>query len=79
MLKAGHVNLVINMNEIDFIASKGAGALITLAEAFYEKGGTVLIVCTSGPVKRVIDALNFGQFVKVVKNEQEAMANIAAT
>ena len=78
LLKAGHVHLVIDMHGVDFIASKGAGALVALSEGFHAKGGTVQIMRASEPVRRVIELLNVDRFVTLVQDEEEAMANMPA-
>ncbi len=78
LLNAGHVNLIIDMRAVDFIASSGAGTLVVLSEAFHTKGGTVQIINASEPVKRVIGLLNIGRFVTLVEDEEKAMVNIPA-
>ena len=78
LLDAGHLHLIIDMVGVDFVASKGAGALITLSEAFHAKGGTVQVIHASDPVKRMIELLNASRFITIVESEEEAMTNIQA-
>ena len=78
LLRAGIVNLVIDMGDVEFIASSGAGTLVVLSESFQGKGGALQILRASKSVKRVISLLNIEKFIALVESEDEALANVPA-
>jgi stage II sporulation protein AA (anti-sigma F factor antagonist) len=78
LLDAGYIHVVINMADVTFIASSGAGTLVVISEEFRTKDGSVQIVSASASVRRVIDLLNLERFVSFAKDEKAALANIQA-
>jgi anti-anti-sigma factor len=76
---SGFTHLIIDMANVSFIASSGAGALVVLAEQSRAKDGSVQIVDPSGSVTRVLELLNIQQFLALAKDVAEAEANILSS
>jgi anti-sigma B factor antagonist len=72
----GFTRLIVNMSDVTFIASSGAGTLVKLTYDFLERGGFFQLAAVSDPVMRVIDLLNSRQFLNIAANADDAMAKL---
>ena len=71
-VRASGRNLILNLSRIDFIASSGVGALLSVAEEFKKAGRMVRFASPSTPVLTVIQLLNLEPFLPIDASEQEA-------
>lgn len=71
-------NLIVNLSRVDFIASSGVGALLSMAEEFRKAGRTVRFAAPSSSVFSVIRLLNLEPFLPIDANEQEAERGLPA-
>ena len=78
LIEEGFVHLIVDMAEVSFMASSGAGALVVLSERFRVKNGSVQIVRPSSAVSRVIDLLNIHRFLVLSESVEAAEAQILA-
>jgi anti-sigma B factor antagonist len=76
LLDSGRTDIVVDMSEVNFIASSGAGTLVVLSEQFRAHNGTVQILNASDTVRHVIELLNLDPFVVLVESVEEAIANL---
>jgi anti-sigma B factor antagonist len=74
----GFTRVIVQMSEVTFIASSGAGTLVKLTYDFLERGGFFQLAAVSDPVMRVIDLLNSRQFLNIAASADEAMARVDA-
>jgi len=74
---AGH-HLVLNLEQVSFIASSGVGALLAAAEQFRESGRSLSLVALAPPVDSVIRLLNLDQFLPIHATEATALASLKA-
>ncbi len=72
LIDDGYRHVIIDMADVKFIASSGAGALVVISEQFRTLGGSIQIVSASTAVCRVIDLLNLHRFVSFAKDEKTA-------
>jgi anti-sigma B factor antagonist len=56
LLVAGHVDLVVDLNEVSFMDSTGLGALIAARRQAHTLRGSFALVCANEPLKRLFDA-----------------------
>ena len=77
--KEGFLHLVVDMSEVDFIASSGIGALVVVSGEFGIRNGSAHFVSLSQPVERVIQLLNVGQFLEISKNVDQALTKLPQT
>ena len=66
--------LILNLSQVDFIASSGIGGLLSLAEDFKEAGLALRFAALSSAVESVIQLLNLDQFLAIDATEGEAFA-----
>ncbi|MBU1947275.1 MAG: STAS domain-containing protein [Candidatus Eisenbacteria bacterium] len=77
-VKAAGRNLVLNLSDVQFIASSGIGGLLALREDFEEAGLGVRYAALSSAVESVINLLNLGAFLGIYPTEDEALSSLAA-
>ncbi len=66
-------NLIIDMNRIRFIDSKGCGVLLFTERKLKEKGGHLGVCCTSAPVAALFEMLGFRNFIGIFDSREEAV------
>ena len=66
-------NLVLNLEQVSFIASSGVGALLAIAEQFNATHRALRLVALSPAVDAVIRLLNLDQFLSIHAGEQQAL------
>jgi anti-sigma B factor antagonist len=54
LIDEGHVQLVINLEDVSFMDSTGLGVLLGTQKRLRERDGSLTIVCPPGPVHRVL-------------------------
>jgi anti-anti-sigma factor len=74
----GHVNLVLNLSNVVFVASSGIGSLLALTETCRDAGGSLWLAPLSNAVASVIDLLNLRQFLSIEASEGTALAAVDA-
>jgi anti-anti-sigma factor len=67
-------SLVLNLAQVDFIASSGIGGLLSLAEDFKEAELGLRFAALSSAVESVIQLLNLDQFLAIDASESAAFA-----
>lgn len=72
----GTTNVILNLQDISFIASSGIGSILALTETFKDGNGSIRLVQLSSAVSSVVDLLNLGQFLEIAGTEHEALAAI---
>lgn len=67
-------DLVLNLGQVDFIASSGVGALLAIADQLHAADRTLQLAALSPAVDAVIRLLNLDQFLAIHATEGEALA-----
>ena len=69
-----HYKIVVDLSEVEYISSAGAGVFIgALSEAHEHKGNIVLMNPTAN-VREVFDLLGLTRHVSLAKDEEEALS-----
>jgi anti-sigma B factor antagonist len=71
-------NLVLNLEQVSFVASSGVGALLAVAEQFRDSGSELRLAALSPAVDSVIRLLNLDQFLEIQTSEDDAFASLKA-
>ena len=71
-------NLIVNLAEVDFVASSGVGSLLALTEEFEEEGLRICFVHLSDVVESVIKLLNLDSFLTILEDEAAASEHLEA-
>ncbi len=72
-VNAAGKHLVLNLEQVSFIASSGVGALLAVAEQFNGSHRTLGLVALSPAVDAVIRLLNLDQFLSIHATEAQAL------
>ncbi|MGH9282370.1 MAG: STAS domain-containing protein, partial [Acidimicrobiales bacterium] len=70
----GHLNVVVDLSEIEFLDSTGLGALVTGLKRVRARGGDMKVVCTSPRVCKVFEITSIDKVVPVCASVDEACA-----
>ena len=69
---------LLDMTEVEFLASLGVRMLISTARALSAKGGRLVMYGANPAVADTIDAMGFGEIVPLAQSEPEAIALLQA-
>lgn len=72
----GITNLVIDLAEVEFVASTGLATFLLMTEEFFEAQGTLVFVNATPTVMQVISLLNIDQFLKLEDSLESAFGLI---
>ncbi len=75
---AGELNLVVDLADLQFVASTGLATFLLLTEEYAEVGGTIVFAKAIPAVIQVILLLNIDQFLKLAQTEASAFEMIGA-
>jgi anti-anti-sigma factor len=78
LLENGRVNLIVNLADLEFVASSGLGTLLLLTEEYNDLNGQIAFVAPTPDVRQVISLLNIDQFLNLVPSEEEALLLIGS-
>lgn len=74
LFKQGHYKLVVDLAQVEYISSAGAGVFIgTLSEA-QEHNGNIVLMNPTANVREVFDLLGLTQIFQVVDDQPAALA-----
>ena len=68
---------IVDLSQVEFIASLGIGMLISCAKALQLHGARMVLITTEGTVERVLKAMGIDQVIPMVRTEAEAMGLVA--
>jgi anti-sigma B factor antagonist len=65
--------LIVDLSEVSYISSAGAGVFIGALTDAQEHSGNVVLLKPSANVREVLEMLGFNQIFKIVEDEQTAL------
>jgi anti-anti-sigma factor len=78
MREKGHLQLVISLEGVSFIASSGVGTLLQIAEEFRAADGSIIYANPSEDVTRVVELLNLNEYLRIEDTVEDAVRAAAA-
>ena len=54
LIRAGHHNLVLNLDAVQFLDSAGLGVLVGALKRARHHGGSIHLICSRGPILRTL-------------------------
>ncbi|MGL4368729.1 MAG: STAS domain-containing protein [Spirochaetota bacterium] len=73
LVAGGTRKMIINMDGLDFIDSRGIGIIISIAKLIREDKGDVVLVGVADHIDRIFRPVNLQRFIKMFKTEAEAL------
>lgn len=74
MVTAGHVNVVLDLSEVDFLDSVGLGVVVGAVKRVRSNGGEIYIVCDNEQILKLFDITRLHAAVDVHRTLDEALA-----
>jgi anti-sigma B factor antagonist len=68
-----HYQIIVNFNDLDYIASAGLGVFMAYIEDVREKGGDIKLTDMNESVYNVFDLLGFPALYDILDSEQDAV------
>ena len=75
LIEKGANNILINLEELDFISSTGLRVILSTGKKLSRSDGKLLICNPNITVKDVLDMSGFSQMFGVFESEEEALKN----
>lgn len=72
-IKTGHVHILLDFCNVDYIESAGLEMIEKAQDFLNGKNGNIYILCPDNAVKKVFEISGIDEYMKIFKNEQEAM------
>lgn len=66
-IKENKINVILNLNDVNYIDSSGMGVIIAEASYLQELGGNLTIKCSNPELKRVFVVTRFIDYFKVIE------------
>lgn len=73
LLRGGSKHLVLDLEGVDFMDSSGLGVLIAVRRRLASAGGSVCVVCTREPIRRIFRITSLDRAVPVYTHVDEAL------
>ncbi len=74
----GHIRVVLDCHNLDYIGSAGLGALIGFAKQARLKGGDVKLLHVPERIYKIIELLGFTKVLQVHETEEAAIGSFTA-
>jgi anti-sigma B factor antagonist len=71
LIQKRKIKLIINLSDVEYISSAGAGVFITARTHMEELGGTILLMKPNEAVREVFDILGLSSIFKIVNSIKE--------
>jgi anti-sigma B factor antagonist len=75
LLQQGQNQIVLNLQDVDFMSSAGLRAIVKAFQAAKRAGGDVRLAAVSEPVEIVLRTVGMMQMLQMYPSDQEAMAS----
>ncbi|GEM_PF-1413857 len=72
VLASGNYRLIVEISELDYLASSGIGALVSLLLHLRRRGGNMVLVRPVPRVLQVLDVLGFAELLPIVGTVERA-------
>lgn len=73
LIDEGHVNLVVNLEQVRYIDSTGLVAFISALKRVREKNGKIVLICTNPHLMKIFTITGLISVFEVYQTQAEAM------
>jgi anti-sigma B factor antagonist len=74
LIDDGHVCIVVDLADTDFLDSTGLGALVAALKRLRMKDGEIRVVCTTGHVRKVFEITSLDRVFQMHESRESALA-----
>lgn len=72
----GHKNLILNLEQVDFIDSSGIGAILSKYKQLNKQKGKLVMVNVRPKIRRIFEVSGILRIIDIYSSETEAVENI---
>jgi anti-sigma B factor antagonist len=73
LIKGGILKMVIDLDGLEFIDSRGIGTLINAAKLIRERHGDLVLARVPESIDKIFRPVNLQRFIKIFPSEQDAL------
>jgi anti-sigma B factor antagonist len=77
LVNSGHIKLIININEIEFLASTGVGVLVGVLKRVHARNGKIILISTNERNLKILRIMGLTKVFKIIPSISEAVALIS--
>ncbi len=70
----GYIFIIVDMSDLEFLASAGVGSILGTVEISRETGGDIILCSIQDTVQHVLDVLDLTDYFTITKDPAEAIA-----
>lgn len=78
LIDENEINIIVNFDQLNYIASAGLGVFMAYIEEVRENGGDIKLTNMNDKVYNVFDLLGFPSLYDILKTENEAVKKFEA-
>jgi anti-sigma B factor antagonist len=78
LFKEGKVRLAVNLSDVEYMSSAGAGVFIGTLSESQARGGNIVLMNPTEPVQEVFDMLGLSRIFKFADTPQQAIELLSA-
>jgi anti-sigma B factor antagonist len=78
LIENGAVNLIISMENVEYIDSSGLGALVGGLKRVSERNGRIVIVCNNPQIRKVFEITGLEKVFRLYSTEGEAVKSVSS-
>ncbi len=71
-LEAGYHNVILNMEQLEFLSSAGVGSVLGTVETAREAGGDIILCNASPTILHVLEVLDLSDYLTIMADQREA-------
>ncbi len=76
LIKGGHYNLIIDLENLEYISSAGVGVFIGVIKRVRQNSGDIIFLHPLPTVYRVLDILGLTKIFKIIDRGEDAVAEL---
>jgi anti-anti-sigma factor len=76
LLAKGFKHIIVDMRQLQFLASAGVGSIIGNVETARDAGGDIILCNLSTPIRHVLDVLDLGDYLTIVGDVNAAKEQV---
>jgi anti-sigma B factor antagonist len=78
LIENGDTDLILNLNQVDFVDSVGLGMLVAVHRQCIAQGGSLRVLCTNRNIWRIFDITGLQRAFPVYRDELALAASLDA-
>lgn len=73
IINDGYTNIIIDLDELNFLDSRGLGVFIGISRSIKEKNGNFKLICANQPILKIFQRTGLVDVFNLFNTEEEAL------